>query len=119
MPESEDKKELGGLARSIDSLFSGVGIGAPAGDEREVAVPEDTTPEADRVGGPAPEQDWEALAREPAVLGEPEAARPVEPWTARAVEPEADVPAERETEPPPKWTPTFPRKLWRLPLRTR
>ncbi len=47
MPESEDKKELGGLARSIDSLFSGVGEGAPFGDEPEVAVPQDTVaPEA-------------------------------------------------------------------------
>ena len=43
MPESRHKKDLGGLARSIDSLFSGAPV-APAVDDEAEAVPEPLPP---------------------------------------------------------------------------
>ena len=121
MPESEDKKELGGLARSIDSLFSDIGQGAPFGDEPEVAVPVDTNEsefeasaqsglaggatEAEDLAGvgadagreSVAEEDWQTLTQEPdpfdAVTGP---AAPVEPEPALPTELEPAVPAEPE-----------------------
>ena len=127
MAESEDKKELGGLARSIDSLFSGVGESAPPGEEPEVPVPEDTdapeaqgaveavategdsvweaedlaSAEADAGGEPVAEQDWEALAQEPDPFDAvPEAAAPFEPEAAAPLELEAETPLEPEAAAP-------------------
>ena len=60
MPQSEDMKDLGGLARSIDTLFSGTGGDAP---KPEVAQPERIDAlevEAARGDQASPEHEQEA-----------------------------------------------------------
>lgn len=88
MPDPEDKKELGGLARSIDSLFSGQG----AGKEGALAEPE---PEPDSGLEPLGDAGASPLPASATDVAEPDA---WDPFGPAAAESEAEIP-ERERAP--------------------